>query len=183
MSYSLYGKLGVLQRNAALTKYATVSVAVQNIGDEYFHPIGRVSGITTNFLSSLAKGKTIPILGASVGHDTMRQKPSLESALRTCTSLIDGLAILTSLMRRSNDRPCFMTDMAAMSKVSEFKLLKLYYLSHHSRRSLYYSIPGGISLNPDISSATEYGKTNQCPFSTIKENSSHKKGMCVIVYL
>ena len=52
MSYILCGKMGVFQRKAAFARSAHVSVAVQNIGGEFFHPIERVSGIATNYVSS-----------------------------------------------------------------------------------------------------------------------------------
>ena len=69
---SLCGKVGVLQRKAKFSRSATVSVAVKNMGGEFFHPIWRVIGIATNSLSSTSKGKTIPILGESVGRKPMR---------------------------------------------------------------------------------------------------------------
>ena len=38
---------GWLQRRAELNKSATISMNVQNIGGEFFYPMGRVSSIAT----------------------------------------------------------------------------------------------------------------------------------------
>ena len=46
-----------MQRKDAFDRSATVSVSVQNIGGKFFHPIGRVSRITTNSSSSPFGGK------------------------------------------------------------------------------------------------------------------------------
>ena len=51
---------------------ATVSVAVQNKGGEFFHPIGNVRGMATIGSSSLPLGNINPNLGASYGHSHMR---------------------------------------------------------------------------------------------------------------
>ena len=66
MSSSLCSKAGVLQCKAAFTRSATISVAVQNIGGEFFHLIERVNGIATNSPSSHSDGKTSPSLASSV---------------------------------------------------------------------------------------------------------------------
>ena len=63
MSYSLCGKVGVLQRKATLDRFAAVSVTVKNMGGKFFHPIGRVTGISTNSSSSPSQVKSIPSLG------------------------------------------------------------------------------------------------------------------------
>ena len=67
----LCGKAGVLQRKSQFAKFAAVSVSVQNIGGKFFRPIGRVSGITTNFPSYNSEQKTSSRLGDSVGSKTM----------------------------------------------------------------------------------------------------------------
>ena len=72
MSYSLFSRVGVLQHKAEFAKSSTVSVAVQNMGGEFFHPKGRVSGITTNLSSSNFEGNIRPSLGAPVRHKPMR---------------------------------------------------------------------------------------------------------------
>ena len=69
---SLCGKLVVLQSKAIFDISTTVFVAVQNMGGNFFHPIGRVSSIATNSLSSPSEGKTSSGLGASVGRKPMR---------------------------------------------------------------------------------------------------------------
>ena len=77
MLSSLYRKVGVLQRNDEFARFSTVSIAMQNIGVEFFHPIGRISSITTKSLSSLSDKNTIPSLGLSVGRKPMKYEPSL----------------------------------------------------------------------------------------------------------
>ena len=72
MSSSLCGKAGVLQRKSVFSTSATVSVAVKNVGGEFFHPIGRVSGITTNYSSFPSKENTSTSLGESVGCKPMQ---------------------------------------------------------------------------------------------------------------
>ena len=71
MSSSLCRKAGVLQRKYALARSTTVSVAMQNMGGEFFHPIGGVSGITTISQSSHSDGKTSLRLGLSIGRKPM----------------------------------------------------------------------------------------------------------------
>ena len=64
MSYAipcnLCEKAGVLQRKVAFAKSATMSVAVQNIGGEFFQPIGRVRSIDTNSSYPPSDGKNLP---------------------------------------------------------------------------------------------------------------------------
>ena len=71
MSYRLYSKAGVLQRKSAFNRSATVSVAVQKIGGNFSHPIGRVRGIATNSSSYSSKGMTSPSLGVFIGRNPM----------------------------------------------------------------------------------------------------------------
>ena len=72
ISSILCSKAGVLQRKAAFARSTTVSVTIENMGGEVFHPIGRVSGISTISSSSYSYGKTSPSLGSSIGHKPMR---------------------------------------------------------------------------------------------------------------
>ena len=103
---------------AAFAKSTTVSVSVQYIGGEFFHPIGRLSGIANNLLPSPSKVNNSNILCASVGCKPMHYKTSLTSALSTCTSLSAGSAITTSLIIHYNAQPYCMADMAAMGNFS-----------------------------------------------------------------
>ena len=52
ISSSLCGKAVVLQRKAEFSRSNTVSVAVQNMGGDFFRPLGNVSGIANNSSSS-----------------------------------------------------------------------------------------------------------------------------------
>ena len=72
ISSRLFFNAGALQFKAAFARFATVSVAVENMGSEFFHSIGMVSGITTNYPSSTSEGGNIPSLGSSVGRNPMR---------------------------------------------------------------------------------------------------------------
>ena len=63
---------GYLQLRAVFARYATIYVAVQNMGGEFLHPIGRMSGIATSSSPLPPKSKTNPILGTSVGGRPMR---------------------------------------------------------------------------------------------------------------
>ena len=47
-----------------LSRSAIISVAIQNKGGEFFHPMGRVWGISTIGLLPLSTGKIIPSFGA-----------------------------------------------------------------------------------------------------------------------
>ena len=71
ISSSLHSKLGVLQHKAAFSRSATVSAAMQNIGEKFFHPLGRVSSIANNSAFSTCKVNNIPNLGASSGCNPM----------------------------------------------------------------------------------------------------------------
>ena len=71
LSSSLCGRAGPRQRRAALARSATVSVAVQNKGGEFFHPIGNVSGTATSSSPSFP-GNTSPSFGASSGRSAIR---------------------------------------------------------------------------------------------------------------
>ena len=65
VSYSLYGKTGVLQRKAAFSISVTISVAVKDVGGGFFHPIGRVRFVDTKSSSSLSDEKTSSRLGVT----------------------------------------------------------------------------------------------------------------------
>ena len=69
-----------------------------------------------------------------------------------------------------------MVYMTALGKVSDFKLLKIQPFSYRRHWHLSSFTPDRLFLNPGNSLATEYGSTNHCPFSTIKANSTRKKG-------
>ena len=69
---SLRLRYGWLHHGSALDRYATVSVAVQNIGGEFFHVMGRVRGIATISSLILSEDKTNPRLGTSVVFIPMR---------------------------------------------------------------------------------------------------------------
>ena len=71
MSSNLCGKSEGLQLKAALSRSSTVSVTMQNMGGEFFHPIGRVTGIATKYLFYTSEGGNIPILISYVGRKTI----------------------------------------------------------------------------------------------------------------
>ena len=78
--------------------------------------MGRVSGISTSFSPLPAEGKNKPRLDASPGHSLMWYKPSRTSSLSMHTDPMEGSAITTTLMRRSNAHPYCMVDSVAIGK-------------------------------------------------------------------
>ena len=72
MSSSLCSKTGVFPHKAAFARSPTVSVAVQNTGGEFFHPIRRFSIIATNSSSSPSERKNSPRLGEFLRHNPMQ---------------------------------------------------------------------------------------------------------------
>ena len=77
---------GWLQRRAAFYRSATVSVAVQKIGREFLHPMGRVSSIVTNSSLLSCEEKNNPIFGSYQGRIAMQEKISLTPDFRIYTT-------------------------------------------------------------------------------------------------
>jgi hypothetical protein len=57
---------------ALFAKSATVSVAAQKAGGDYFHPIGRTNGTAMSWRSPLRDGKRTPRRSASSGRKPIR---------------------------------------------------------------------------------------------------------------
>ena len=60
-----------MQHRAVFARSETVSMAMQNIGEGIFHPMGSVSSIDTRSSTLSAKGENNPRLGASPGRSAM----------------------------------------------------------------------------------------------------------------
>ena len=109
-------------RRDTLDRYATISLSVDNIGGEFFHPMCRASGIATSYSSFPSEGKTNHRLGASIGFIPMWYKPFLTSTFSTYTGPKAGSVMTISLIRRSSDHPYCMADREAIGKDYLFKL-------------------------------------------------------------